>query len=121
MDMWTVGEFCRLPTADRPLRAAEFDQLFHDQIAVPRRLDAQRVEFTFDGADDLYDQVTDLVARETACCSFFDFSITQHAAEGAAESAVVLRVGVPESRRDVLDALTNRAAAAWAELRQTHG
>jgi hypothetical protein len=120
IDIWPVADFCTLPTAARPLRVAEFDELFRDQVAVPRWIDLHRVEFTFHGADDRYDQVSDLVERETACCSFFDFSIARRPQEAAEGSVVVLRVGVPESHHDVVDSLINRAAAVWAELSDEH-
>jgi len=83
MDIRIAEDFCTLPTAARPPRVAEFDDLFQDQTAAPRWIDRHRVEFTLAGGDDLYEQVSDLVARESACCSFFDFSITRSAREAA--------------------------------------
>jgi hypothetical protein len=56
--------------------------------------------------------VADLVARETACCPFFGFTIAEHRHGAAGEDHLVLRVGVPASRVDVLEALTDRAVAA---------
>jgi hypothetical protein len=68
------------------------------------------VEFSFPSADGLSAQVSDLVARESACCSFFEFTI-----EAVDQDRLVLRVGVPASRVDVLKGLTDRAAAAFGE------
>ena len=98
MDIRIAGDFCTLPTAARPLRAAEFDDLFQEQTAAPLWIDRHRVEFTLAGDDDLYEQVSDLVARESACCSFFDFSITRPARETAQGPSLALRVGVPVIR-----------------------
>ena len=112
MNTWHVEEFCALPAAAQPFRLMEFDELFRRQIRPPRRIDRHRVEFTFAGAGDMYVQVSDLVTRETACCSFFDFSITEHPRDLAGEDQLVLRVGVPVSRDDVLEALTDRAVMA---------
>ena len=109
-------DFCTLPTPARPLRLAEFEELFRDQIAGPRWLDLHRVEFTFDDAGDRYRQVADLVARETACCPFFDFSIITEPPVAAQRPVVMLQVGVPASRHDVLEALTSRAVETWTEL-----
>ena len=116
MDMRIAEDFCTLPAVARPLRVGEFDDLFQDQTAAPRWIDRHRVEFTFAGGGDLYEQVSDLVARESACCSFFDFSITRSACEAAQCPSLALRVGVPASRHDVLEGLTNHAVAAWTEL-----
>jgi hypothetical protein len=113
MELLPVGDFCTLPTAARPHRVTEFDELFRAQIDAPHWIDSDKVEFTFAGIDDLYEQVSDLVARETACCSFFDFSITEQSKTPAAEAQLVLRVAVPAGRHDVLEALTDRAERRW--------
>ena len=63
-------------------------------------------------AEGLHAQIADLVARETACCPFFEFTIAEHPQSAAGEDHLVLRVGVPASRVDVLEALTDRAVAA---------
>jgi len=56
--------------------------------------------------------VQDLTARETACCSFFTFTITpQTPADG---EAMVLDVEVPPSYADVLDSLAERASTISA-------
>jgi hypothetical protein len=111
---WIGGDFCTLPTAARPVRTAEFKDLFAGQLAAPRWISPHQTEFRFGG--DLHDQVSDLVARETACCSFFDFSMTYEPDEAVPRSSLVLRVGVPADRRDVLKALTKQAVDAWDEL-----
>jgi hypothetical protein len=116
MATWIGGDFCTLPTAAQPLRVAEFDELFTRQLAAPGWISQHRVEFTVAGGDDLYDRVSDLVARETACCSFFDFSITRLTHQTGHGPALALRVGVPASRHDVLEALTSQAVVAWTEL-----
>jgi hypothetical protein len=112
MNMWPVEDFCTLPSAAQPLRLMEFDELFRRQIWPPRRINPHRVEFTIAGAEGLYAKVSDLVARESACCSFFEFTIAEHARDAASEDRLVLWVGVPPSRDDVLEALTDRAVAA---------
>ena len=113
MDMWSVGEFCTLPTAARPHRVSEFDELFRDQIDAPHWINSDNVEFRFASVGDRYEQVSDLVARETACCSFFDFSITEQSTTAAGGPQLVLRVAVPAGRHDVLEALTDRAERRW--------
>jgi hypothetical protein len=109
-----IEDFCTLPTAAQPIRVKKFDELFRYQVSQPRRIGPHRVEFSFPSADGLSaqvsDLVSDLVARESACCSFFEFTI-----ETVDQDRLVLRVGVPASRVDVLQALTDRAAAAFGE------
>jgi hypothetical protein len=112
MNVWPVEEFCTLPVAAQPFRLMEFDELFRSQIRPPRRIDPHRVEFTFLGGEGLYGKVSDLVARESTCCTFFEFTIDEHAQDLPDQDHLVLRVGVPESRDDVLKALTDRALAA---------
>jgi len=92
---------CTLPTAERPLRQAEFDALFTSARQVNRN--GCEVEIHLAGSAGLRDRVEDLAARETACCSFFAFDI-----EGE-DGDLVLRIAVPEERRDILDALATRA------------
>ncbi len=113
MELWPVGDFCTLPTAARPHRVSEFDELFSGQIDAPHWIDADKVEFVFAGVDGLYEQLSDLVARETACCSFFDFSITEQARTPAPGAQIVLRVAVPAGRHEVLEGLTDRAERRW--------
>jgi hypothetical protein len=93
---------CTLPTTERPLRVAEFDDLFRFVVRAERR------------APTLLDLVLrrivegpakDLARRECECCSFFTF---QFEADG---DDVVMHIGVPLQQVDVLDALQARAAA----------
>jgi hypothetical protein len=106
-----IEDFCTLPAAAQPMRLKEFDELFRYQFSQPRRIGPHRVELSFANADGLYAQVSDLVVRESACCSFFEFTI-----EAVDQDRLVLRVGVPPSRVDVLQTLTDQAAAAFGEV-----
>jgi hypothetical protein len=98
---------CTLPTADRPARLAEFDGLF----ALLRGLCREErgwLRLRLDDAEGVEARALDLTARESSCCSFFDFDMHREVGE------VVVDVRVPESRVAVLDALTARAEAAFA-------
>jgi len=88
--------------AERPLRIAEFDDLFTFVVRAERRaptlLDLtlpRNVEVT----------ARDLARRESECCSFFTFEF-----ESVGDD-VVMRIGVPPEHAEVLDALEARAAA----------
>jgi hypothetical protein len=108
-----IEDFCTLPTAAQPMRVKEFDELFRYQVGQPRRTGPHRVEFSFPSADGLSAQVSDLVARESACCSFFEFTI-----EGLDQDRLVLQIRVPANRDDVLDALTDLAITAISKAPQ---
>lgn len=93
---------CTLPTTERPLRLAEFDDLFrHAVVGVTR--DGLATRLTLEGGADLRDRVADLTARESQCCSFFEFTL------GGDDDELVLAIAVPAPREEILDALTERA------------
>jgi hypothetical protein len=106
-----VPDACTLPTAERPLRLAEFDDLFTSV----RRVDpigATHARLHLTGPAGLAARVRDLAARETECCSFFTFTTT--GALAADGEAVVLDIEVPAAHADVLASLTQRASAVSA-------
>ncbi|QLQ35600.1 hypothetical protein [Micromonospora robiginosa] len=96
---------CTLPTADRPLRLAEFDGLFHDAVRRIDRVSTRHLRLRLDGAAE--PAARDLIVRESACCSFFTFHLTR-----AAGDVLMLDIRVPPARVDVLDALAERATPA---------
>jgi hypothetical protein len=107
-----VPDACTLPTAEQPLRLAEFDDLFATAV---RRIDpvsTTHARLHLTGPAGLTDRVRDLAARETACCSFFTFTTTpQQATDG---EAAVLDIEVPAAHADVLASLTQRASTVSA-------
>ncbi len=58
---------------------------------------------TLSGAPGLGDRLRDLTARESSCCSFFDFLVTGN------DDELVLTITVPPSRVDLLGSLLERA------------
>lgn len=103
---WAPSE-CTLPTAERPLRVAEFDELFASALRAQARPDPTHLRLTLDGADRVEATTRDLIARETACCSFFAFTVTR-----TADRELQLDIRVPQNRTDVLDGIAARAATA---------
>ena len=101
-EVW-VPDACTLPTAERPLRLAEFDELFATAVRGHYRLSATRLRLLLDPAAE--PRARDLTGRETQCCSFFTFTFAP------ADDAVHLDVDVPPAHVEVLDALAERAAA----------
>jgi len=98
-----VPQACTLPTAERPVRVAEFDALFAMALHAQQRLASTRLRWRLDPAAE--PAARDLAARETECCSFFTFTFA------AAGDVVQLDVEVPAAHIAVLDALADRAAA----------
>jgi hypothetical protein len=107
---WAPAAACTLPTAERPLREAEFDQLFAAALCgVERPARTWLRLFLATAAGDEVEATTqDLIARESSCCSFFDFRLTPGG------HRLVLDVRVPAERVEVLDGLARRAEAARA-------
>ena len=95
-----------MPTAERPLRLAEFDKLFSSSLIVQKRLSPIALRCLLDPAVEPI--ARELTAKESECCSFFQFEFT------STEDTLELDVQVPEEQTEVLDALEQRAAAAMA-------
>lgn len=98
---WVPADACTLPSAAQPLRLAEFDALFSASLRDVERIAPDRLLLVLDESAE--EQVRDLVARESTCCSFFAFDVRREAGR------IVLAIGVPESRVAVLDGLAMRA------------
>jgi hypothetical protein len=96
---------CTLPTAERPLRAAEFDGLFGEAVTGVERVGPGRLRLALRASPQVAGRAAELVTAETACCSFFTFTLT------ATGGRLVLDVDVPAAYIDVLDALAARAVA----------
>jgi hypothetical protein len=103
---WAPPEACTLPTADRPLRQAEFDELFTAALRTQERVTPTRLRWTLERTAEA--RARTLTAQESACCSFFVFTFTVGA------DAVRVDVDVPGAYVSVLDALATRAAARIA-------
>lgn len=100
---------CTLPTTDRPLRVAEFDELFGGSLRGLVRWEPTVLHMDLEPAPEVAARAADLVMRETGCCSFFTFTLV------ATGGGLRLDITVPATQASVLDALQSRAAAA-AEL-----
>ena len=105
VDLWrSPGDWapdaCTLPTAERPLRVAEFDDVFtsvrRSERPRPTRLDLVVPR-------DIEAAARDLARRESECCPFVTFGF-----ESVGDDAV-MHIDVPPKHVDVLDALEVRA------------
>jgi hypothetical protein len=107
-DLW-VPDACTLPTAERPLRLAEFDQFFRDAVQGADRLSPQHLRLHLHAAEQVEERARDLTVRESSCCSFFTFDIAP------GPDSLTLDVRVPAAHADVLDALAERARSVRAQ------
>jgi hypothetical protein len=110
-ESWVAPEACTLPSDERPMRVAEFEGLFAEHLQSIERVGPLRATLSLVGPGGLATVVQDLADRETACCSFFDFTVSASPSEAGRE-AVRLEIRVPPARADVLAALTRRAESA---------
>jgi hypothetical protein len=98
---------CTLPRAERPLRAEEFQWLFAAALRGLDRPERTLLRLALDGSDEMAAATRELVARESACCSFFEFRLTP-----TPDRMLLLEIRVPTRQIAVLDGLAARAAAA---------
>lgn len=104
-----VPEACTLPTPEQPLRLAEFDALFARDVTGVRRVAADVADLTLRPDPAVAARAADLAVRETACCSFFEFTITM---TGGRTS---MWIRTPAAQIPVLDAVVERARVGRAE------
>ena len=111
---WAPVDACTLPTAEQPVRLVEFDDLFATSLRAVERPPGTttRARLVLAGDDGLRDRVQRLADAETACCSFFTFTVTPlgGAAGDDERTTVALDIEVPAARADILAALADRAA-----------
>ncbi|MGW0891534.1 hypothetical protein [Saccharopolyspora sp. NPDC002578] len=98
-----VPRSCTLPTAERPLRVAEWDALFAARWTEVSRPEPLRVRLALSGDAGVQEQVSDLADRESGCCSFFAFTTT------VGDTGVHLDIAVDQAHEPVLSALVDQA------------
>jgi len=91
---------------ERPLRAAEFDELFATALRAARP-EPTLLRLTLDGSDRVETATRDLVTREAACCSSFDFTLTR-----TPDHLLQLEIRVPAERTGLMDGIAARATAS---------
>jgi hypothetical protein len=99
-----VPAACTLPTVAQPFRLAEFDQLFGAAVRSVDRTGPARLRLELVPDAEVAARAADLLVRESACCSFFSFTLRM------AGGRLLLDVEVPGEQVQVLDALAARAA-----------
>jgi hypothetical protein len=101
---WADVDACTLPTAERPPRLAEFDDLFATALRSADRTSDTEARLLLAGDPGLAERTRRLADAESSCCSFFTFTVTV-----LDEGQVVCDIAVPPAYADVLGALVARA------------
>ncbi|MFD0363338.1 hypothetical protein ACFQZZ_17980 [Nocardia sp. GCM10030253] len=103
--LWVAPDACTLPTAEQPLRVAEFADLFAAALRHIERPSPIRLRLELAATAEA--TARDLAARETDCCGFFAFIV-----EPTGQDSVHMTIEVPFARVEVLDGLAAQASAA---------
>ncbi|WP_405133003.1 hypothetical protein [Nocardia sp. NBC_01388] len=99
-----VPDSCTLPTAQQPIRVAEFDQFLASAVQRIERPTPTRLDLKLEPGSETIGR--GLAARETQCCSFFTFTFEP------VTGGSLMHIDVPLAHVEVLDALQNQAGTA---------
>jgi hypothetical protein len=103
-DDW-VPAACTLPTVEQPLRRAEFDDLFAEDVTSVDQISPERLRFEVRADAGAAARAAGLAVKEAGCCSFFNFDLS------IGDGKVSMTVSTSAPHADVLAALRDRAAA----------
>jgi hypothetical protein len=103
-DDW-VPDACTLPTVDQPLRRAEFDALFAEDVTIVDQVSPEQLRFELRADPAAAARAAGLAVKETGCCSFFSFDLS------IGEGKVLMTVTTSATHAAVLTALRDRAIA----------
>jgi hypothetical protein len=73
---WVPADSCRLPTADQPLRVAQFDDLFATAVRSAPRVEPTRLLLELVPEPAVAARAAELAAWEADCCGLFTFTLT---------------------------------------------
>jgi Transposase len=102
-DDW-IPAACTLPTVEQPLRRAEFDALFAEDVTSVTQVSPEQMRFELRADPGAAARAADLAVRETGCCSFFTFDLS------ISDGRVAMTVTTSAAHAVVLAALRDRAA-----------
>ncbi|MER5209570.1 hypothetical protein ABT063_03010 [Streptomyces sp. NPDC002838] len=102
-----MPDACTLPTAEQPLRVAEFDALFADALLGVDRPQPGHVRLVLNEAAE--ERARELAQRETNCCSFLTFAF-----HSDGQGRLLMDISAPARHTAVVEALAVRAEAAKA-------
>jgi hypothetical protein len=108
-------ESCTLPTAEQPLRVAEFGALFGSVLRQLRRASPTQLVLELDGDPGVERVARDLAERESQCCSFFAFTFTR--GDASQDETLEMSVSVPGAHVAVLDGVQRLASSSMGSVR----
>lgn len=103
-DDW-VPAACTLPTAEQPLRRAEFDALFSRDVLDIAQTSPPQITLALRPDPEVAARAAKLAAAETGCCSFFTFGLT------ITDGRIDMVISAKSPHEDVLAALAARATS----------
>ena len=103
-DDW-VPPACTLPTVDQPLRRAEFDAMFAEDVIRLDQPTAEQLLLELRATPAAAARAADLAVKETGCCSFFSFDLS------IGDGKVSMAISTDARNTAVLAVLRDRAAA----------
>jgi hypothetical protein len=103
-DNW-VPAACTLPTAEQPLRRAEFDGLFAVDVLSVNQVSSLEVRLELRPDAEVAARAASLAAKEAGCCSFFTFGLS------ITDGTVSMTISTEEAHEAILAALGARAQA----------
>jgi hypothetical protein len=101
-----IPDSCTLPTAERPLRVADFDRFFAGSVRAVGRPEPARLRLELEPGPQTAARAAELAAAEASCCSFFTFVLT------VTGQGLTMDITVPAPHTSVLDGLTDLAETA---------
>ena len=104
---WASVDACTLPTVERPLRLAEFDDLFATALRSVEKTEPTHVRLLLKSAETVAERTQRLSDAESSCCSFFTFGVST-----VEPGLLAFDIQVPAAYVEVLAALVARADAA---------
>src|SRR5271165_872289 len=110
-----VPDACTLPAARLPDRQAEFTRLFADFVQAVHRVRPDSLQLELAPTAAAATRTAELAVAESACCSFFSFTLRVTAGQ------LMLDVEVPENQVAALDGLAARAVAARQGIAEHRG
>ncbi len=90
---------CTLASAEQLERLGEFDRLFAEMVVRAERPGPTQLRLELRRDPEAAHRAAELALAETACCSFFTFTLT------ATADRLLLEIAVPDAHRPALAAL----------------
>jgi hypothetical protein len=105
MDRTWIPAACTLPTTERPVRRAEFDDFFTLDVLGVDQVSPREVRLELRPDPEVAARAARLAVKETGCCSFFTFGLS------ITDGTTSMTISAEQPHEAVLAALGARARA----------